>query len=182
MNEIFSNLSSISWWFGVIFVGILVSLGGSYLKPYTDEWLAKHSKSRKNKNDEEREKWANEVLRLQCDENYRILFISRISHARGRSILFIILGTALPLLCTLISVSAQFILITSPKNLNLTSVFYNSADETLIFFILLTLVTIFFGLISVMLGVLYFKNVERLQQQLEESFMEIFDEKSELDN
>ncbi|WP_350657129.1 hypothetical protein [Psychrobacter sp. S1-30-MNA-CIBAN-0213] len=64
MHEILNNISSISWWFGVIFVGVLVSLGAGYLKPHTDKWLAKYSKSRKNKNDEERQKWDYAVSRL----------------------------------------------------------------------------------------------------------------------
>ena len=84
MSEILNNVSSISWWFGVIFVGVLVSLGAGYLKQHTDNWLENYSKSKKNKNDKERLKWAREVSRLKLNESYRTLFISRITHIRGR--------------------------------------------------------------------------------------------------
>lgn len=177
MNEIFSNLSSISWWFGVIFVGILVSLGGSYLKPYTDEWLAKHSKSRKNKNDEEREKWANEVLRLQRDENYRILFISRITHAHGRSNFLMLSGVSMFLIGGIISLVFQLPNIVTTEESNIVTNFLSTTLGVQIEFII-KVFTALIGTISFLLGIKYFESSERLQKQLEESVEKITKEKN----
>ena len=182
MEDILNNISSISWWFGVIFVGVLVSLGASYLKPHIDSWLANYSKSRKNKNEIDKKEWAYEVSNLKTNKNYRELHTSRISHARGRSVFFVSLGVSFPLLCALTSVIAQYSLITHPDNLNQASILYNAAAETRSIFILFTLFTILIGLLSIILGFLYFKNTEKLQQQLEDSFIESFKFNSEEEN
>ncbi|AGP47643.1 hypothetical protein FQ082_05210 [Psychrobacter sp. ANT_H56B] len=176
MNDILNNLSSVSWWFGVIFVGISVSLGASYLKPHIDVWLSNYSKSRKDKNEKVKQEWAYEVSILKTDKTYRELHISRISHARGRSIFFVLLGFLLPLLCGLTTAIGQYTLITNPGNLDQASIFYNASSETLSFFILFTLFAILSGLLTVILGLLYFKNTEKLQQQLEDSFTEAFND------
>ena len=172
MSEILKNLSSISWWFGVIFVGILVSLIASYLKPSLDIWLSNYSKSRENKNEKNRKAWDKEVLNLRNNYNYRQLHLSKISHARGRSVFFISIGCSLPLLYALISVITQYVLIKSPRNEDLTSILYNAAAETHNFFLVLTLASIMIGLLSIILGILYFKSTEKMQRQLEDSFIE----------
>lgn len=173
MNEILNNLSSISWWFGVIFVGISVSLGASYLKPRIDIWLSSYSKSRKHKNEKDEKEWAQEVFNLKANKNYREIHTSRIANARGRSVFFVLLGFSVPLLTGLTFALTHYVLITSPDNLNQTSIFYNAAEKTLELFILFILFTILFGLVSVILGLLYFKSTEKLQQQLEDSFEQI---------
>lgn len=172
MADILKNLSSISWWFGVIFVGILVSLIAGYLKPHVDTWLSNYSKSRENKNEKKRNEWDKEVLNLRNGYNYRQLHLSRISHARGRSVFFVSIGCSLPLLYALISISVQYVLIKSASNEDYTSILYNAASETHDFLLLLTLFTTIIGLISIMLGMLYFKSTEKMQRQLEDSFIE----------
>ena len=129
MNEILNNVSYISWWFGVIFVGVLVSLGAGYLKPHTDKWLAKYSKSRKNKNEEERQKWDCEVSRLQLDENYRILFISRIAHVNGRSTFIMLAGISMFLVSIVLSVISQIPNIDTSIEPNKVAIFLSNVPE-----------------------------------------------------
>ena len=172
MNEILINVSSISWWFGVIFVGVLVSLGAGYLKPHTDKWLAKYSKSRKTKNEEDRQKWAYEVLRLQLDESYRILFISRIAHAHGRSTFIMLSGISMFLVSIVLSVIAQLPSINPSVEPNKVAMFLSNFPEEKIVSIFIMLAALM-GSVFLILGVNYSKSSETLQQQLEESVEKI---------
>lgn len=169
MNEILSNVSSISWWFGVIFVGVLVSLGAGYLKPHTDNWLENYSKSKKNKNDKERLKWASEVSRLKLNESYRTLFISRITHIRGRCTFLMLWGISMFLLSITLSLLLKSPYINLSVASNKSTIFLlNSPEEKIIYFFML--LTTLAGGTSLLLGINYSKNSEKLQQQLEDSF------------
>lgn len=180
MHEILNNISSISWWFGVIFVGVLVSLGAGYLKPHTDKWLAKYSKSRKNKNDEERQKWDYAVSRLQLDENYRILFISRITHVHGRSTFIMLAGISMFLISIILSVISQIPSINPSVEPSKVAIFLSNFPEEKIVNIFIMLAALM-GSILLILGINYSKGSEKLQQQLEESVEKIPKEKSYYD-
>ena len=177
MSEILNNVSSISWWFGVIFVGVLVSLGAGYLKPHTDKWLAKYSKSRKNKNEEEKEMWAYEVLRLQIDENYRLLFVSRITHAHGRSNNIMLSGVSMFLISVVLSVISQLPNLNPIIEPNKVTILLSSFPDEKIISVLIML-TALIGSIFLILGLNYSKSSEKLQQQLEESVEKITKEKN----
>ena len=180
MHEILNNISSISWWFGVIFVGVLVSLGAGYLKPHTDKWLAKYSKSKRNKNEEERQKWDYEVLRLQADENYRILFISRISHAHGISNNIMLSAISMFLVSVVLSVISQLPSINETvEPSKLASLLSDFPEEKIVS--ILIMFTACLGSVTLILGLNYSKSSERLQQQLEESVEKITKEKSYYD-
>lgn len=172
MNEILNNISSISWWFGVIFVGVLVSLGAGYLKPYTDNWLASHSKSKKNKNDKERLEWASEVSRLKFNENYKTLFISRITHVHGRCTFFMLWGISMFLLSITLSLLLQLSYIDLSVESNKDTIFFLSFPKEKILYAFMLLTTLAGGT-SLLLGINYSKSSEKLQQQLEDSFEQI---------
>jgi hypothetical protein len=48
MSEFFTNISNPGWWLGVVFVGLLLNIASSYLKPFIDNQLAKFSEKKRN--------------------------------------------------------------------------------------------------------------------------------------
>lgn len=49
MNDLLSNFTSLSWWIGVVIVGIVIHLVGSYLKKPVDKLLSRISSSMERK-------------------------------------------------------------------------------------------------------------------------------------
>ncbi len=168
MEEILKNVSSISWWFGVVFVGVLVSLIAGYLKPRIDNWLTNYSKSRRNKSEKTKQEWASEVSRLQVDENYRALFASRITHLHGRSTFFMLAGVSMFLISSVFSLFFQIPHVGDPEKAKEISIFISSlSEEKILFFIRMFIALI--GSISLLIGMSYFKSSEKLQRQFEDS-------------
>ncbi|WP_226704558.1 hypothetical protein [Microbulbifer elongatus] len=172
MEEIVKNISSISWWFGVVFVGVVVSLIAGYLKPRIDNWLANYSKSRKNRNEKEKQEWASEVSRLQLDDNYRPLFASRITHLHGRSNFFMLAGMSMFLISSVFSLLFQFPNMGDPKVAKEIATFISSLPEDKILFFI-RLLTSLIGSISLLIGISYFKSSEKLQKQFEDAVEEV---------
>jgi len=180
MEEILKNISSISWWFGVVFVGVIVSLIAGYLKPRIDNWLANYSKSRKNKNEIEKQEWASEISRLQVDENYRALFASRITHLHGRSTFIMLAGLSMFLISSVFSLLFQLPHIGDPEEAKEVAIFISSlSEEKILFFI--RLFTSLVGSISLLVGISYFKNSEKLQKQFEDSVEEMANKQKQAD-
>lgn len=180
MEEIIKNISSISWWFGVVFVGVVVSLIAGYLKPRIDRWLANYSKSRKNKNEHEKQEWASEVARLQADENYRALFASRITHLHGRSTFFMLGGVSMLLIRSVFSLFFQLPHIGDPEEAKEITAFISSLSEDKILFFLKATITLI-GALSLLIGISYFKSSEKLQKQFEDSVEEMANKQNQAD-
>lgn len=73
MKELIDNISSWTWWFSVVFVGLLINLSSAYLKPRIDTFLAKYSAGRRNKQEKERLADEEVVLALRADKHAQIL-------------------------------------------------------------------------------------------------------------
>lgn len=63
MHKILDNVTDYSWWFGVVFIGIILNLITSYLKPAIDKQWAKYS-SRKRENLSKKAQRINEIVEL----------------------------------------------------------------------------------------------------------------------
>ena len=166
MEEIFFKyVSSLSWWFGVVFVGVLVSLGASYLKPRIDKWIAKFSETRRKKNEIEAEQWQKEVNEIREDESLKIIKLAELSHLHGWAAFIMLAGVSLFLMGNSFSYVFQIPEFMEPEKASK----FTSAIEPLKEFgilIILQLISYIMGAISFLLGVLYFKNAERVYRQI----------------
>ncbi|MBW7472579.1 hypothetical protein [Marinobacter sp. F4218] len=180
MNEILNNISSISWWFGVVFVGVIVSLTASYIKPRLDTWLANFSKAKREKNERAKRAWAAEIGRLQSDELYRAFFASRISHEHAKATFITVLGVAMFLMSGAFSLIFQFPEVADPNSEKAISEFLTNLPKEEIIFVIKLFLS-FVGSISLLLGMAFFKSAEKLQAQFEESVEELANKQKQPD-
>ena len=88
MNELSQNIASLSWWIGVVFVGVLTSLFASWLKPRIDTSLSKISRrwnERSEKKKQLRKAW---IHILRHDANERMILLLFILNAQFNSVRF----------------------------------------------------------------------------------------------
>jgi hypothetical protein len=71
MNEFANNLTSFSWWLGVVVVGLLINLASAYLKSPIDNLGSKFSTSWRNRTVRSREKFKLDVDKAIGDQNWR---------------------------------------------------------------------------------------------------------------
>jgi flagellar biosynthesis protein FlhB len=71
MNEFTNNLTSFSWWLGVVVVGLLINLVSAYLKSPIDNLGSKFSTSWRNRTLRSREKFKLDVDKAIKDQNWR---------------------------------------------------------------------------------------------------------------
>jgi hypothetical protein len=67
MMDFLHNLSSPSWWVGVVAVGIVINLVSSYLKPRIDNWAAGFSAKRRSRLERQRQEHETHVNLLATD-------------------------------------------------------------------------------------------------------------------
>jgi hypothetical protein len=91
MDEFLSNLYSLSWWLGVVVVGILINIISPYLNKGMDKILMKTSATFKNKTMERLEKRKQKIDELKADPHKQIMFSFREQRLRIRT-LFGLLG------------------------------------------------------------------------------------------
>lgn len=70
MERFLANITSTSWWVGVVLVGIIINIISSYLKPFLDGNISKLSASKKNKLDKERKQHDIFVAKLIADDQF----------------------------------------------------------------------------------------------------------------
>lgn len=73
MDEVLQNMSSASWWFGVVLVGLTINLVAAYLKPRMDSVLSRVSKRWAANSAIKREEREARILTLIASEHEQIL-------------------------------------------------------------------------------------------------------------
>lgn len=92
MEEFMNNLSSPSWWAGVVIIGILLNVLSGYLKDGLDKGSSRVSRWWANRSEKSR-KERNELLNsLRNDKQEQILLASREIILRLQSIAFLVVG------------------------------------------------------------------------------------------
>lgn len=92
MNELLRNISSPSWWVGVVIVGILINLISAYLKPRIDGIVSKFSTRRRNQLAADREFRKATVERLRADPHEQVMAVASELRWRMRSLGAMLLG------------------------------------------------------------------------------------------
>ena len=95
MKEFLAQITSLSWWFGVVIVGLLINLAASYIKPKIDAIHENISKNARNKNEKKRKAWDEEVKHLAENDSYQADFSSKLSHVYLESIFIMLMGIAI---------------------------------------------------------------------------------------
>lgn len=86
MSDLMKQVSSLSWWIGVVFVGILVSLIASYIKPRTDRILGFCSARYREKNNRNEEAKSREIELLRHSEHEQIMRMHSVNYRRLQAI------------------------------------------------------------------------------------------------
>ena len=92
MDEFANSVSSLSWWLGVVVVGIVLNVVAAYLKPRLDKLFSTMSSSWRNRSEKrfsERKRLADE---LRNDKHQQILILGEETRARIRGIAAFILS------------------------------------------------------------------------------------------
>jgi len=86
MDDIIKELNRPSWWIGVVFFGLLVSVSANYVKEWLDKVISKYSEKRKLKLENKQAELEKEaetflsnpmsILELKLDRNYRLSWLS----------------------------------------------------------------------------------------------------------
>ena len=168
MDEIIKNLGTASWWFGVVFVGILVSLIASFVKPKIDAWLAIFSRSRREANEQKQNKWNEEVDRLVEKEEFRTFYLAKISHAHGQSTFFMLMGMSMFFLGNIISIIFQLPHMVDSEEVSKAVEFITSLPEEKITYIT-RLVLYNFGALCILVGMREYKVAQINKELLKES-------------
>jgi hypothetical protein len=103
MEELIKNLSSISWWFGIVFVGIVLNVLSAYLKPALDSSFSKISSRWRNRSEDARTSRALIVSELRNDKHQQLLMLADENRKRLLGINLLIIS----LMLLLISVSIK---------------------------------------------------------------------------
>ncbi|MGC1377284.1 MAG: hypothetical protein WA821_13725 [Anaerolineales bacterium] len=108
MSEFLSNLSSVSWWLGVVVVGIGINIISPYFKIGLEKILIKTSNNFRNKALERSEKRKRRIDELKANQHKQIMFGFKEQRLRIRALyeflcglLFSILGFFLLILATI---------------------------------------------------------------------------------
>lgn len=79
MTDFFNNITSISWWIGVVVVGILVNIAGMYLKSPIDRCLSSISTKYQTRSKAKKAERELKIRNLVGNKHEQILFASRIN-------------------------------------------------------------------------------------------------------
>lgn len=86
MEELTKNLSSISWWFGVVAVGLVVNVASAYLKAPLDKFLSTISNSWNSRSQRAREVRAERVRQARESDRQLQLLIAEELRDRLRAV------------------------------------------------------------------------------------------------
>jgi hypothetical protein len=92
MEDLLKQLSSLSWWIGVVVVGVIVSLVAAYLKPRIDSIIASVSDRSRKKNERREEQRQAQIAFLRGGRHEQLMFALGINHRRLRALSFILVG------------------------------------------------------------------------------------------
>jgi len=98
MDELLKNLTSLSWWIGVVIVGFLVNISSSYFKPWFDKISSRYSEKKKLES-EERQRVFEDTVQYLIENPFELLEIRlTVIYYNLRMILFIAAGIFFSLL------------------------------------------------------------------------------------
>jgi hypothetical protein len=109
MKEFFNNLTSISWWIGVVIVGILINLVSAYIKSKLDSRLSKASTWWQKRSLAHEEKRRKELQKLRDKHHEQVMLALAGLRDRMRCILFSCLGAFIGVLTVLSDINNPLI-------------------------------------------------------------------------
>ena len=162
MTGFIEQVTSLSWWLGVVVVGILINLFTSFIKPKIESIGGYISEKLRNRNEAKKAEWTEEVDLLSEDEGYLAAFLSKINIEYLESLYLILVGVSLFLLGSSMSKVAPEMEshILPEKWLTIASSF--------MFLI---------GSIATLLGVINHQKVQRMLRKLSDASRQSADEK-----
>lgn len=89
MEEFLNNLSSPSWWIGVIIIGIILNLVAAYLKTHLDTRLSRFSKWWRDRSEIRKKERESKIKKLRNNPQEQILFAVSALRFRIRSVHFL---------------------------------------------------------------------------------------------
>ncbi|WP_129125907.1 hypothetical protein [Geomonas oryzae] len=156
MQDFLKNITSTSWWVGVVIVGIVINLVSSYLKPYLDEQMSKMSASKKALLDMKSQELKLLVLSIQNDKHTYIVESFNDLRHRNRALALFIMSVLLFALSQ--QLKANPALYTRPFNINLELLF--SIVDT---------ITMLMASICMMLGINHYKIANYITRALNQA-------------
>jgi hypothetical protein len=109
MNEFLSNLSSLSWWLGVVVVGIGINILSPYLNKGLEKILIRTSTNFRNKAMERSEKRKSRIDELKANQHKQIMFAFKEQRLRIRSLDGFVSGTLISFLGIFLGILAAFV-------------------------------------------------------------------------
>jgi hypothetical protein len=94
MDELLNNLKSVSWWISVVFVGILINLVASYLRPILDRMSASVSRQVREVQKRERQKWESTVSTLLDSPHRQLLHAAKTNTLLLHSVRLLVLAVS----------------------------------------------------------------------------------------
>lgn len=167
MEQILNNVTSLAWWFGVVFVGLLVSLLASYIKPRLDNWLASFSESLRKRNKVIAEQWDQEVQKIRGNETYRLTKFAQLSYLYGKATFIVAMGIAAFLMASTFPTLLEIPMHVDPDNTR-ASLDVIQAVGSSKWFILFRLIIYLSGAVSFLLGMAFFSQAEKVSRQIKE--------------
>jgi ABC-type multidrug transport system fused ATPase/permease subunit len=98
MDEFFQNISSISWWLGVVIVGILINVLSHYIQKKFDTQLSALSSRWKKRSEEKKELRKRAIEKIRENPNAQVFVILEEVRLRIQTVLFYVGACALILL------------------------------------------------------------------------------------
>ena len=86
MNEFLVNLSSLSWWLGVVVVGILINVVSPYLNRWLERTLLKTSSTFRRRAIQLSEQRSKKIAELKVDPHKQILYAFKEQRLRIRAL------------------------------------------------------------------------------------------------
>ena len=101
MADFGNNLTSISWWIGVVIVGILVNLVAIYLKSPLDQLLTSISTKYQTRTKAKKAEREKEIMNLTGNKHEQILHASKTNSTLVISVLYCVVGILSPVITLL---------------------------------------------------------------------------------
>ena len=109
MDEFAKSLTSLSWWLGVVLVGILLNVLSAYLNPAVDNLFSKVSSWWKNRSEEARAARTRLVAELRSDRHKQILILAEENRRRLQSIGYLIFSLIFLVLYLSVKISTSLL-------------------------------------------------------------------------
>lgn len=95
MTDFIQQIASLSWWLGVVVVGIAINLFSALIKPRLDALAGRLSKRIRDRNKKKKDAWEKDVSHLSEDDNYRVTYSNKVNLEHLESIFSMLIGMSL---------------------------------------------------------------------------------------